>query len=407
MAAARIKVLMFAEAVTLAHVARPLSLAKALDPERYEVVIACDPRYARFVADGPWRHVGLASIPSAQFIRALAHGTPVYSLPTLQSYLRQDLALIEAIQPDLVVGDFRLSLSVSSRLAQRPYATITNAYWSPSFRGGFALPVLPVTRLLPLAWAARLFDLLRPAVFVGHCRPLNRLRQQNGMPSLGADLRRVYTDADHLLIADSPALFPMEPLPGNESFIGPLLWSPVVPLPAWWGDGSTAQLPSVYVSLGSSGPPALLSTVLAALEGLPLQVIASTAGAPMPRHVPANARVAAYLPGDAATQRASLVVCNGGSLTVQQALSTGVPVLGLASNMDQFMNMEVIEAAGAGKVLRIDRLSVASIRAACQELLQSPVYGAAARGLRSALRQGPDAAGVFERVAKTLLTKPA
>ncbi len=43
------RVLFFAEAVTLAHVARPITLAKGLDPTRYEVVMACDPRCQQFL----------------------------------------------------------------------------------------------------------------------------------------------------------------------------------------------------------------------------------------------------------------------------------------------------------------------------------------------------------------------
>ncbi len=404
MNAERIKVLMFAEAVTLAHVARPLALAAALDPQRYEVVIACDPRYAKFAANGPWQYVELNSIPSRQFTRALALGTPVYDLPTLQSYMRQDMSLIERFQPNLVVGDFRLSLSVSCRLAQTPYLAISNAYWSPAFVGGFPLPVLPMTRVMPLSWAVRVFDVFRPLAFAGHCRPLNRLRQQHGLPSLGAELRRVYTDADHLLIADAAALFPIQGLPQDQSFVGPLSWSPPVPLPHWWHDlALQSSMPIIYVTLGSSGPPAMLQLVLRALEGLPLRVIASSAGGALPRHVPANACVDTYLPGDAAAALSSLVVCNGGSLTVQQALAAGVPVLGLASNMDQFMNMQTIEATGAGRTLRTDRLNVASIREACQGLLQTKEPTLAAQALRAELGRGPTAAAVFERVTMPML----
>jgi UDP:flavonoid glycosyltransferase YjiC (YdhE family) len=393
--AKRIKVLMFAEAVTLAHLARPLCLAACLDPLAYEVVVACDPRYAKFACSGHWGYVELTSISSQQFLRALALGTPPYDFSTLQSYMQQDMVLMQKLQPDVVLGDFRLSLSVSCRRLRIPYMALSNAYWSPSFAASFPLPVLPMTRMLPLPWATYLFNRFGPLAFAAHCRPLNRLRKHYGLPSFEGDLRRAYTDADHLLIADSAAAFPMDALPHRQSFIGPLTWSPAVALPAWWHE-AVLRPPIVYVTLGSSGPPAALQQVLNALEGLPLCVIASSAGAPYPKHVPANAFVADYLPGQAATARASLVVCNGGSLTTQQALASGVPVLGIASNMDQFMNMQGIESLGAGKVLRADRLSHALIRTTCQELLQSPACRFAAIILRDKLAQGPLAATVFE-----------
>ena len=392
----RLRVLLFAEAVTLAHVARPIALARALDPAHYEVMLACDPRYAAFASGGHWQRTDLHSIPGAQFNQALARGEPVYDLATLESYVDQDRALIDAFKPNLIVGDFRLSLSVSARLARVPYLAISNAYWCPGYRGGFLLPVLPMTRFLPLPVASALFATFRPIAFALHCRPMNQLRRRHGLPSLGHDLRHVYSDADHQLVPDLPALYPIDSTAAKHSYIGPLMWSPAVALPDWWQEPVPDDHATVYVTLGSSGPAALLALVLEALDGLPVRVLASAAGALAPQRVPANARVAAYLPGDAAAARSQLVVCNGGSLTAQQALAAGVPLLGLASNMDQFLNMAPIEAAGAGLTLRADRLSAASIRQACQQLLAATEASLAAKRLQPLLFPTVSVAEAFD-----------
>ena len=401
----RLKLLFFAEAVTLAHVARPVALARLLSHARYEVVMACASRCAGFSQSPQWASADLSSVPPEQFAQALAQGAPLYDLATLKAYVQADLALIQAHQPDLVVGDFRLSLSVSARLARRPYLSIANAYWTPYSPPSFPLPVLPLTRWLPIPAAQTLFSLFRPLVFRQHCRPMNQLRALHGLPSLGSDLRRVYTDADHLLVADDPALHPLAGVVGQPfSFIGPLAWSPDRPWPADddAGPGATA-LPMVYVALGSSGPGAALAVVLQALSALPVRVMAATAGKPAPAVVPANARVFDYLPGDQAAARAALVVCNGGSLAVQQALAAGVPVLGVASNMDQFLNMAPVVAAGAGRLLRADRLTAGRVREACQALLQSAEAGDAAQALRAGMAALPNPAAVFDAAAQRLL----
>lgn len=375
------KILFFAEAVTLAHVARPVALASTLDPARHSVAIACAARYRNFLQDGPWQTLPLDSIPGDRFLRALADGAPVYDAATLRAYVRDDLALIECFEPDLIVGDFRLSLSVSARLARIPYATITNAYWSPHYRiDRFPLPVLPITRQLPLAIADKLFRLAQPLAFRMHCRPLNKVREEYGLPSLGGDLRRVYTDADFTLYADIPALFPIDPLPVGHHYLGPILWSPPLPLPAWW-ESLPCTRPIIYVTLGSSGQGRLLPLILHALADLPISVIAATAGAKLDRQPPANAYVSEYLPGTDAAARSQLVICNGGSLTSQQALAAGVPVLGIASNMDQFFNMAAIMAAGAGQTLRADRLTADSIRAAVQRLINTSHIQDAAKAI--------------------------
>jgi UDP:flavonoid glycosyltransferase YjiC (YdhE family) len=66
------------------------------------------------------------------------------------------------------------------------------------------------------------------------------------------------------------------------------------------------------------------------------------------------------------------VICNGGSPTSQQALAAGGPGLGIASNMDQFLNMGAIVGAGAGRVLRADRVGPRQIREAVDEMLTAP-----------------------------------
>ena len=398
----RLKVLVFAEAVTLAHVARPLALLRSLDPARYELVLACATRYADFASNPAWQTVPLHSIPSAQFAQALAQGAPLYDLATLAGYADADRALIAAHRPDLVVGDFRLSLSVSARLVGVPYLAIVNAYWTPYHAAGFPMPVLPLSRHLPLPLARALFDTFRPLAFAAHCRPLNRLRAQHGLPSLGRDLRRVYSDADHLLVPDSPALFAMQGPAQAFSQTGPLAWSPDLPWPTALDRPVPGEQAVVYLTLGSSGPPQALALTLAALADLPIRVLASTAGAGVPAGLPSNARVAAYLPGDLAASRAQLVICNGGSLAVQQALAAGVPVLGLASNMDQFLNMAPIVAAGAGRLLRTDRLSIGAVRDACQALLQSPDARRAAQRLQALQASAPVPGQVFDQVAQRL-----
>lgn len=74
-----------------------------------------------------------------------------------------------------------------------------------------------------------------------------------------------------------------------------------------------------------------------ALAGLSATAIAATAGGGLGQTPPLNVYIADYLPGIEAATRSKLVICNGGSPTSQPALATGMPVLGTASNMDQFI----------------------------------------------------------------------
>ena len=362
------RILFVAEAVTLAHVGRLASLAQSLDPARYHICLASDPRYDHLLGQLAFERRPIRTIGGERFFRALSKGAPIYDVPTLRGYIEEDLALIGDFRPDVVVGDFRLSLDVSAKLGKVPYLTVTNAYWSPYADIRYPVPEIPLTERIGVAAAQRLFDLARPFVFAIHAIPMNRVRKQFGLPYLRWDLRDVYTHADYTLYADIPELVPTRDLPANHRFLGPILWSPADPLPQW-GYALPEDRPVIYVTLGSSGRSDLLPIVLEALASLPVYVIAATAGRVRLETVPANVFCADYLPGTAAASRAALVICNGGSPTSYQALTAGVPVIGIAGNLDQYLNMSLIQAAGAGMLIRAGRASMTSLRRTTEEAL--------------------------------------
>jgi UDP:flavonoid glycosyltransferase YjiC (YdhE family) len=382
----RKKILLVAEAVTLAHLARPLALAQLLDRERYEVHLASVAGHDAFFAGSTLRRWPIRSISSAQFLAALAAGKPVYDTATLEMYVVDDLRLLRELRPAVVIGDFRLSLSVSARLTRTPYVALSNAYWSPYVRQRYRVPDIPLSHVLPIPLADGLFRAVRPLAFALHTLPLNRVRRRHGLPSLGWDLRRIYTDGDRTLYADIPELFPARDLPPSHGYLGAVGWSPPLAAPPWW-QHVDASRPVVYVTLGSSGQGALLPGVLRALAPLPVTVMVATAGRADPGAVPDHVHVADFLPGEAAARRSSLVICNGGSPTSQQALAAGVPVLGIAGNLDQFLNMGGIEAAGAGQLLRADRFDEQVLRRAAEFLLASAAAGEAARRIAAQFRQ--------------------
>ena len=321
----------------------------------------------------------------------------------LRRYVRDDRDLLARVAPDVVVGDFRLSLSISARLAGVPYATIANIYWSPCARLRFPLPELPLTRMLGVRTAARIFPLAQPLAFALHTRPLNRMRREYGLPSLGRDLRSTYTDADQVLYADAPELSPPHTLAPGHRFLGPVLWSPAVAEPAWWARIGDDE-PVVYVTLGSSGHRRLLDATLRGLADLPVTVIAAAAGTRGSEPTPPNAFVTDYLSGEAACRRAALVVSNGGSLTVQQALVAGRPLLGLAANMDQHLSMAPVEAAGAGLLVRSEEATPHAIRQAVRRLLDEPSFRARAESIAGRIG-AHDAPAAFARAIEEMAAR--
>jgi len=388
------RVLLAAEAVTLAHLARPLAIGRALEAMDWQVTLACDPRFRGFLGDFHGKYRELRSVQPEVFLAALRRGTPLYDVETLNRYVVDDLRVIGEVKPDLIVGDFRLSLSVSARLARVPYVALANAYWSPFYEPGkWPVPELWLTKLLPIAVAERVFRVARPAAFALHSRPLNRVRKRHCLADLGLSLRRVYTDADFVAYADAPALFPIATLPATHRFIGPALWEPPVSFPPWWSE-LREDRPMVYVTLGSSGQASLLPAVAETLGALDLSVVIATAGRARLPAPPPNTRVAEFLPGTQVARRADIVVCNGGSLTCYQALSAGVPVIGIASNLDQFLNMQAVERIGAGLSLRADRFRPAELLRVVRQVLDDARFRTSAKRVADWCTEQPLAGAV-------------
>jgi len=381
----RKRILFVAEAVTLTHVVRPLVLARSLDPGRYEVHFACAQRFPFAFGKEPFRRWEIESIQTEQFLHALATGKRLFDYRTLAAYAEEERALLERLQPDLVVGDYRLSLAVSAPRAGVPYVSINNAYWSPYARGRFPMPDMPMTRLLGVRPSELVFRTFQPLALAWHLRPLNRLRRKQGLAAF-PDICTANTWGDHVLYADVPGLVPLFNPPANHHYIGPVHWSPRSELPGWWAE-MPGDRPWVYVNFGSSGRENALQRVLEALEGLPVYIMLATAGRARPLSLPDNVRVADYLPGEEAAARSALVICNGGSGTVSQALNVGVPVLGLSSNIDQYMVMRYAGEAGVGIGLRSDLATRKQLRSAIELLLSDASYRQAAGVMAREFRQ--------------------
>jgi len=399
----RKRILFVAEAVTLSTVARPATLARTLDPARFDVIFATAPRFLHLFPDLPFPIRPISSITPEQFRRSLERGSPIYDASTLRAYVEEDAELMRAINPDAVVGDFRLSLSLSARRLGIPYLAITDSCWSPYARERLVLGENPLRRLLGSGPAKAFFGLIRSLALAHHSHALNRVRKEYGLPPLGHDLRHLFTDADHVLYADVPELAPVFDEPPRHHYLGPILWSAPVPLPAGWDD-LPAGRPLISVSLGSAGRAELLPEVLAALGDLPVNVVAATAARIRVNSPPANTLVADFLPGDRILPRASLAVCNGGAPATQQALAAGVPILGITGNMNQILNMRSVVAAGAGEALETIKVTAASVRRLVVKMLEDPAYGEAALSL-SRTFQNYDAGKRFGVIIERVLAK--
>jgi UDP:flavonoid glycosyltransferase YjiC (YdhE family) len=383
----RKRILFIGEAVTLSHVARPVALARALDPDLYDVTLACDPRFASLVANLPFRLLPIRSaIPTTGVTELLKRSEPLFDPQTLDDYVSEDLRLFRALLPDVVVGDMRHSLAVSSRLAGVPFVNIANAHWNETSTAEYTVPEHPMMDVLGEDVTQMFFRVFFPVGTALHALPINMVAMKRGLPPIALDVRGVYTCGDYVIYPDIPEITPVKRLPQRHSYVGPILWSPEVPFPKWW-DALPTDRPLVYVSLGSSGQHRLLHTILRALEPLPVFVMAATTREGTGIGVPGNAAAAEYLPGFDAAKRSRLVICSGGTMPAQQALSAGAPILALPSNMDQLIYARLVAQAGAGELLEERKAGIDAVRHLAWKILSEKSYADTAARLSTCLER--------------------
>jgi UDP:flavonoid glycosyltransferase YjiC (YdhE family) len=280
------------------------------------------------------------------------------------------LRLIEELKPDLVISDLRFSVAISAELTGTRHIAISNLYWSPYRQLGFDPMPDFVKRQAPTE--------KRSATAV-----VNELRTAVGLPLVDGYCSLV-TRGSFAAYADPPALIDTVALPDNHVVLGPILWEPRTTRSDWL-DGPLLR-PFVYVNLGSTGDVRNLSHLVGALAPIAGTVLVATAGRVRVADPPPNVRVYDFVPGGDVCRVADLVVCNGGSGAIYQALREGVPVLGIWSNIDQYLSSRVVQNAGAAYAIEASTVDTDIIAEAATKLLRDGRYRQAAASLSSTVR---------------------
>lgn len=218
--------------------------------------------------------------------------------------------------------------------------------------------------------------------------PVQRLASDTIRTLTGRELPCRFIDwiglSDGIVAMTSPSFEYPRPDSGVPiHFIGPLTSSTGhhYPTPSWWDD-LPQDRPIVHVTQGTvanARPQDLILPAIAALADLDGVVVVATGGAPVPGPVPANVRVADFVPYDELLPRCSLVITNGGYGGVNLALRHGVPLLVVGATEDKRLVAQRVNWSGVGIGLARTTASVGQIRAAARRILTDQRYRARAR----------------------------
>jgi UDP:flavonoid glycosyltransferase YjiC (YdhE family) len=162
--------------------------------------------------------------------------------------------------------------------------------------------------------------------------------------------------------------------------------------------------PLVYLTLGtvSFGATEVLRQAIDGLARLPVTVLVAVGpGDPaLLGDVPANVRVAGFVPQGKVLRQADLVMHHGGTGTVLGALAAGLPQLVLPQGADQFVNADVLAETGAGAKLVGQEITADAVTGAAGRLLDDPSAREIAVKVAAEIADMPAPAAVVQRLTE-------
>ncbi|MEL6060999.1 MULTISPECIES: nucleotide disphospho-sugar-binding domain-containing protein [unclassified Methylobacterium] len=218
-----------------------------------------------------------------------------------------------------------------------------------------------------------------------------------GLPPLPASLPHSVVVLPDLFLQPTVPGFEYDygALPPGVRYIGLLQPpAPPAPLPEWWPELEAANAAGKPVVLVTQGTLAnadfgeLLEPTLAALaDRSDLLVLATTGGRPVTAlggPIPANTRLASFLPFRDLLPRVSVLVTNGGYGSVSQALAAGVPIVSAGLTEDKAEVNARVGWSGAGINLATNTPSREDLRDAVARVLTEPAFRQRAGTLKAA-----------------------
>lgn len=331
----------------LSHVSRPFEIAKALRAMGHEVMFAGEGQYMRLPRESGFPVLPARTISPEFVLQCSRNGRANwYDYHQLKACVKDDLRIFNKVKPDIVLGDFRLSLSTSCELSGIPLAVVLNAAWTNYYSIRIRAPEhFRLTQILGRRITSWLAPLLKKLIIVYDSIPFQRLRSEYGI-SRRTNIWDIWR-GDLNLIADIPEYGPTRNLPPHFHYIGPIVWEPQMKVPGWLKRLDPAR-PTIYFTMGSTGYPRFFPQAVEIFRNSDYQCIMTTAGMTRLSSVPDNIFVTDYAPGSEIMEKSDVVVCHGGNGTIYQAMSKGVPIIGIPTMHDQEFNLDRVSELGIG-----------------------------------------------------------
>lgn len=323
--------------------------------------------------------------PQFGLLKARKSGSS-YDEHIVRAYVEAEIDAISKYSPDLILGDFRLTVGISSTLCKIPFVSILNGYWTNYYSEKHSAPEsMLITELLGNQLSSLLFPRLRSLFLKWAVRPFNKECLRRGLKPY-RNLFDVMSSRELNLICDLPEFTPLRMAPPHFHFVGPIIWEPNIN-PPYWLDKLDRERPVIYFSMGSTGFDKYFRKAVEIFSDTHYQILFTTGGMNLPNRRPANFFIEEYAPGIKLMEVSDILICHGGNGTIYQALSRGVPIIGIPTMHDQWFNMERVEALDVGIKLSEKKFHSKDLSSALGKILSNNTYKLNARKIQGAIQK--------------------
>jgi MGT family glycosyltransferase len=327
--------------------------------------------------------------PGPDLLRTIMERVFVDVVPAQHQGLQQ---VLQSFPADVVIGDdmlFGVLPMLLGPRSKRPPIVLCGTsflHWCRDDGAPHFIGLPPATTQVQRDEYAAIYQEHDRLIYQPVADRLNRSLEQMGVEPLSMTLfDSVVHLADAYMQLTVPSFeFPRE-FPSSVHFVGtPPIIPNQAPLPSWAHelDGSRKIVLVTQGTVANHNFDLLVAPTLRALANEPdLLVVATAGGRPIdaiPGPIPANARLARYLPFEWVLPKADVFVTNGGYGSVNQAMSFGIPLVTAGLTEDKADVNARVAWSGVGINLATNEPTPQALRAAVRTVLDAPNYRARA-----------------------------
>lgn len=363
----------------------------------------------------PYEIVGpqMSNTRCVEFVKSGAGmGPPTqsfYSDQELRTYVKAEAELFQKHGVRAAITGFTMSATLSTQVAKIPLITEhSGAYLPPIWERN--LIEAPVTPMIP--WLKYLPTFVRRKIANHGGNKLDlylsgfhRIGDEFGLPKIPSfaalmlgNVALVTEVSDVLGISDYEmrTWAPKEPgyWPNTKlRYTGPIYAELDIPVPPRVEEFLQGSHPIVYVAITSS-PAETIRSAIENLRSLNVRIlVAGTVHEKALKDLESDrVLVEGILPSHKIMPHVDLALIAGGQGSVQCALASGVPILGVPLQPEQDLNVALLEKATIAKRISPAQLRTDKLRTSAQEILENPQYRTGAQRIQRAynLLNGPD-----------------